>query len=71
LTTKDWLLLPVAYGIGTAIPVLLAVPALHVAGKAGSGIKLLSKAGGMADAAIGWLFMLWSAYYLLSFLGII
>jgi len=71
LTSKDWLLLPIAYGIGTAIPVLLAVPALHTAGKAGSSIKLLSKAGGIADAAIGWLFLLGSAYYLLSFLSMI
>ena len=71
LTSKDWLLLPIAYGIGTAIPVLLAVPALHTAGKAGSGIKLLSKAGGIADTAIGWLFMLGSAYYLLSFLRLV
>ena len=71
LTTKDWLLLPIAYGIGTAIPVLLAVPALHAAGKAGGGIKLLSKAGGIADAAIGWLFILGSTYYLLSFLRLV
>ena len=71
LTTKDWLLLPIAYGIGTAIPVLLAVPALHAAGKAGNSIKLLSKAGGVADAAIGWLFMLGSTYYLLSFLRLV
>ena len=71
LAGKDWLLLPIAYGIGTAIPVLVAVPALHAAGKAGSGIKLLSKAGGMADAAIGWLFLLGSAYYLLLFLRFI
>ena len=71
ISSKDWLFIPVAYGIGTALPVILAVPALHAAGKAGSGIKLLSKAGGIADAAIGWLFMLGSAYYLASFLGLI
>jgi len=71
LSSKDWLLLPIAYGIGTAIPVLLAVPALHAAGKAGSGVKTLSRIGGFADSAIGWLFMLGSAYYLLSFLGLI
>lgn len=71
LTSKDWLLLPIAYGIGTAIPVLLAVPALHAAGKAGSGIHALSRIGGFADAALGWLFMLGSAYYLLSFLRLV
>ena len=71
MASKDWLLLPVAYGIGTAIPVLLAVPALQAAGKAGGSIRLLSKAGGIADAAIGWLFMLGSAYYLLSFLRLV
>jgi len=71
LTSKDWLLLPIAYGIGTAIPVLLAVPALHAAGKAGSGIKIASKIGGIADAAIGWLFLLGSAYYTISFLKLI
>lgn len=71
LSSKDWLLVPVAYGIGTALPVLFAAPALHAAGKAGSGIKTLSRIGGFADSAIGWLFMLGSAYYLLSFLRFI
>ena len=71
LTNKDWLVIPIAYGIGTAIPVLFAVPALHTAGKTGSSIKLLSKVGGIADAVIGWLFLLGSAYYLLSFLKMI
>jgi len=71
LTTKDWLLLPIAYGIGTAIPVLLAVPALHAAGKIGSGINALSRIGGFADTALGWLFLLGSAYYFLLFLRLI
>ncbi len=71
ISSKDWLFIPVAYGIGTAVPVVLAVPTLHAAGKAGSGIGALSRLGGIADAAIGWLFMLGSAYYLASFLGLV
>ena len=71
LISKDWLLLPIAYGVGTAIPVLLAVPALHAAGKAGKGLGWLSRLGAIADSAIGWLFVLGSAYYLLLFLRFI
>jgi len=71
LTAKDWLLLPIAYGIGTAIPVLLAVPALHAAGKAGGCVTPLSRIGGFADTAIGWLFLLGSTYYLLLFLRLV
>jgi cytochrome c biogenesis protein CcdA len=71
LSANDWLLLPIAYGIGTAIPVLVAVPSLHAAGGVGKNVKLLSKAGGVADSVIGWLFLVGSAYYLVSFLGLI
>jgi len=71
LASKDWLLVPIAYGIGTAIPVLIAVPALYAAGKAGRGLSWLSRLGASADSAIGWLFMLGSAYYFLLFLRFI
>jgi len=32
-STKDWLFLPIAYGIGTAVPAILFSPALPFAGK--------------------------------------
>lgn len=71
LSTKDWVLLPLAYGIGTAIPVMLAAPAVGLVSKAGSGLKALSRLGSYADSALGWLFLIASAYYVLSFLKVV
>ena len=66
-STKDWLFLPMAYGIGTAIPVIFFSPALPFAKKR---LGSFSSLGSKLTLALGWLLILAGAYYLLGFLGL-
>lgn len=66
-STKDWLFLPIAYGIGTAVPAILFSPALPFAGKK---LGAFSRFGRSVTLAVGWMLILAGAYYLLSFLRI-
>jgi len=66
-STKDWLFLPIAYGIGTAIPVILFSPAFPFAGKR---LGSFSRFGNQITLAMGWLLILAGVFYLLSFLRI-
>ncbi|MFA5246821.1 MAG: sulfite exporter TauE/SafE family protein [Candidatus Micrarchaeia archaeon] len=64
-STKDWLFLPIAYGIGTAIPVIFFSPALPFAGKK---LGSFSRFGNKITLALGWMLILAGVFYLLSFL---
>ena len=66
-STKDWLFLPIAYGIGTAIPVIFFSPALPFAGKK---LGSFSRFGNKITLALGWMLILAGVYYLLNFLGL-
>jgi len=66
-STKDWLFLPIAYGIGTALPVIFFSPALPFAGKK---LGAFSRFGNKITLALGWMLILAGVFYLLSFLGL-
>ncbi|HII39168.1 TPA: sulfite exporter TauE/SafE family protein [Candidatus Micrarchaeota archaeon] len=68
LSTKDWLFIPIAYGIGTAIPVLLLSQAIHATKKAGNGINLLNTYSRTPGKLIGAAFLLAGLYYLIQWI---
>lgn len=68
LSTKDWVVSPVMYGIGTSLPVLLMSPLVSTVGKIGKKLGIISRIGYVSTKIIGLIFLVGSAYYLISFL---
>jgi len=70
VSTKDWLLIPIVYGLGTAVPVFVLPQVVHATKKAGNYIGLVGSFGQSASKLLGVVFILASAYYLLRWLGL-
>ena len=70
ISTKDWILLPVVYGVGTSLPVLLMSPLVRTVGKMGEKLGILSLIGDVSTKILGLIFLTGSAYYLISFMGL-
>ena len=68
VSAKDWLLIPIAYGVGTAVPVLVLPQAVHATKKAGKSIRLVGSVGRFTSTFLGVVFILASAYYLWQWL---
>jgi len=68
VSAKDWLLVPIAYGVGTAVPVLVLPQLAHATKKAGKGAGFVGKLGQSASKLLGVVFLVASAYYLLQWL---
>jgi len=68
ISTKDWLLIPIAYGIGTALPIIILPQAIHATKKTGKGLSLISAIGESSSKILGGVFLLASAYYLFQWL---
>jgi cytochrome c biogenesis protein CcdA len=68
VSAKDWLLIPIAYGVGTAVPVLVLPQAIHATKKAGKSLSWISAMGEPSSRLLGAAFLLASAYYLFQWI---
>jgi cytochrome c biogenesis protein CcdA len=71
ISTKDWLLIPFAYGLGTAIPVLVLPQIIHTTKNVGKSVGfVVGKISKTASMLLGIIFVLAGIYYFLLWLRI-